>query len=164
MHETLEANQEEFTTKETDKELVIAAVAVLARHGIETQDPESGQPMLSVVLAPHWRDENPNPEIRPATIEISQQAGAPLNLARDGGLHRPITILYKDHDEHALKKFWLRPAIWGLKDEAFGMQINKPEEPKYAKPMPIQDANMILRLLDYVALEQYFRANGLPPK
>ena len=164
MHETLEASQEEWTTKEAAKELITAAEAVLAIHGIETQDPESGQPMFSVVLAPQWRDENPNPEIRPATIEISQQAGAPLNLARDGGLHRPITILYKDCDERALQKFWLRPAIWGLPDEAFGMQINKPEEPRYAKPMPSQDASMILRLLDHVAFEQYFRANDSPPK
>ena len=164
MHETLETNREEFTTKETDKELVMAAVAVLARHGLETQDLESGRPMLLAVLAPKWRDENPNPETSPTTIEISQEAGAPLNLAKDGGLHRPITILYKDHNERALKKFWLRPAIWGLSDEAFGMQINKPEEPKYAKPMPSQDASMILRLLDYVALEQYFRANGCPSK
>ena len=150
--------------KKTAKELITAAEAVLAIHGIETQDPESGQPMLSVVLAPQWRDENPDPETKPAIIEISQQAGVPLNLARDGGLHRPITILYKDHNEHALKKFWLRPAIWGLPDEAFGMQINKPEEPKFAKPMPSRDASMILKLLDHVAFEQYFRANGCPPK
>ena len=153
MREISQVSQEELTTKEIAKELIIAAEVVLAMHGLETQDLESGQPTLLAVLAPQWREENPN-LARPAIIEISQQAGTLPNLARDGSSHWPITLLYKDHNGHALKKFKLRPAIWGLPDEAFGMQLDKPEQPKYAKPMPRQEANMVFKILDYVAFEQ----------
>ena len=87
MHETLEANQEEFTTKETAKELITAAEAVLAIHGIETQDPESGQPMFSVVLAPMWRDENPNPEIRPRQLLKSASRPAHPSILPETGVY-----------------------------------------------------------------------------